>query len=86
MIDVIGSIAFGLVWGWLVVLIWGRPPLKRPYLSILVAALSTLPFAGLVYGLTTIPTATNFLIATAVSAIIHLLWLTNLKQTVTINR
>ena len=82
MIVQLGSIAFGLVWGWLVVLIWGRPPLKRPYLSILVAALVTLPFAALVYGLTTIPMTTNFLIATAVAAIIHLLWLTNLKQTI----
>lgn len=81
MIAQIGSIAFGLVWGWLVVLIWGRPPLKRPYLSILIAALITLPFAALVYGLTTIPMMTSFLIATAVAAIIHLLWLTNLKQT-----
>lgn len=81
MIAQIGSIAFGLVWGWLVVLIWGRPPLKRPYLSILIAALITLPFAALVYGLTTIPMMTSFLIATAVAAITHLLWLTNLKQT-----
>ncbi len=80
MIEQVGSIAFGLVWGWLVVLIWGRPPLKRPYLSILIAALTTLPFAALVYDLSTIPTTTNFLIATAVAAITHLLWLTNLKQ------
>ncbi len=78
MIEQVGSIAFGLVWGWLVVLIWGRPPLKRPYLSILVVALVTLPFTGLVYGLTTIPTTTYFLIATAFSAIIHLRWLNSL--------
>ena len=79
---VIGAIAFGLVWGWLVVLIWGRPPLQRPYLSVLIAALITLPFAGLVYGLTAIQTTAYFLIATAVSASIHLLWLNSLKQSI----
>lgn len=79
MIEQVGSIAFGLVWGWLVVLIWGRPPLKRPYLSILIAALVTLPFAVLIYGLTTFPTTTYFLIATTFAAIIHLRWLNGLK-------
>ena len=49
---------------------------------ILVAALITLPFAALVYGLTAIPMMTSFLIATAVAAITHLLWLTSLKQTI----
>ncbi|HFE66335.1 MAG TPA: hypothetical protein ENJ93_03645 [Chloroflexi bacterium] len=75
MIDLIGVTAMGLVWGWLMVLIWGRPSAARPYRSTLAILSATILFAALIAFLTAPRLVVNFLIAAAVTAVIHFSWL-----------
>ncbi len=75
MIDLIGITAIGLVWGWLMVLIWGRPLVTRPYLNLLAIFSATILFAVLIIFLTDLRLVINFLIAAVVTAIIHFSWL-----------
>lgn len=75
MIDLIGVTAMGLMWGWLIVLIWGRPSATRPYLNVLVILSVTILFAILIAFLTDPRLVINFLIAAVVTAVIHFSWL-----------
>ena len=75
MIDLIGVTAMGLVWGWLMVLIWGRPSAKRPYRSILAILSATILFIILIAFLTGPRLVINFLIAAVATAVIHFSWL-----------
>ena len=80
MIDLIGVTAMGLVWGWLMVLIWGRPSAARPYRSILAILSATTLFAALITFLAGPRLVVNFLIAAAVTAVIHFSWLRSVSS------
>lgn len=74
MIELIGVTAMGLVWGWLIVLIWGRPAPARPYYNVLAILSSTILFALLINKFTSPYLLLNFLLAAAVTAVIHFSW------------
>jgi len=75
LIDLIGVTAMGLMWGWLMVLIWGRPLATRPYLNVLAILSATILFAALISLITNPRLVINFLIAALVIAVIHFSWL-----------
>lgn len=75
MIDLIGVTAMGLMWGWLMVLIWGRPSAKRPYLNVLAILSVTILFATLITLMTNPRLVINFLIAAVAAAVIYFSWL-----------
>jgi predicted membrane protein len=75
LIDLIGVTAMGLMWGWLMVLIWGRPSATRPYLNLLAILSATILFAAMISLMTTPHLVINFLIAALVMAVLHFSWI-----------
>jgi hypothetical protein len=81
LIDSLGSVGMGLVWGWLLVLIGGSStPGKRPFRNFLALSLATIIFGlhFLLFG--SEQTLFLFLLAVPCSLILHLAWRQSLRS------
>ena len=76
----LGGIGIGFVWGWLVVLFYGRGRARRPYLNLFVAAAAAALVAVDVFTVTGWQTLMFFLGATVFVLCIHLGWLQSLRE------
>ena len=77
---VAGMIGAGLVWGWLLVLLVARPPLRRPFLNLIAVAIFTSMFAWLIYTLSNTTMLIPFFAALIFAFIIHFAWRQRLRQ------
>jgi hypothetical protein len=75
-----GSVGMGLVWGWLLVLIWRDVPGKRPLRHSLASLLATAPVGGLVTWLADWIHLLVFVGTAVFSFILHLAWRTRLRN------
>ncbi len=77
---VVGSVGMGLVWGWLLVLIWRDVPGKRPLRHFLATLLATILLIVLVAWLTDWIHGSVFVGTAVFSFTLHLAWRTKLRN------
>ncbi len=77
---VAGSVGMGLVWGWLLVLIWRDVPGKRPLRHFLATLLATILLIVLVAWLTDWIHGSVFMGTAVFSFTLHLAWRTKLRN------
>lgn len=75
----VGSVAFGLVWGWLLLFYNGRSPSQHPFWNTLVLLGVTAFVSYQIYTLTNGRSLILFLIAVGVAGYSHWLWLKQLR-------
>lgn len=75
-----GSIGMGLVWGWLIVLIWRDVPGKRPLRHFLAGLIATTFLTVLVVWLTSWFHGLVFVGTAVFSFSLHLAWRTKLRN------
>lgn len=75
-----GSVGTGLVWGWLVVLIWREVPGKRPLRHVMASLLATFLVGGLFIWLTDWIHLFVFGGTAVFAFILHLAWRTRLRN------
>ncbi|MCA9932147.1 MAG: hypothetical protein KC419_26870 [Anaerolineales bacterium] len=75
----LGSIGWGLMWGWLLVLAI-RVPVKRPFLQAVALLIATSTVGTVQFLFSGWPSLARFLIAVALALFTHLLWLRRLQQ------
>lgn len=75
-----GSVGTGLVWGWLVVLVWREVPGQRPLRHILASLLATLLASWLFIWFTDWIHLSVFGGTAVFSFILHLAWRTRLRN------
>jgi hypothetical protein len=75
-----GSIGMGLVWGWLLVLIWRDVPGQRPWRHFLATLLATVPASGVFLWLADGGHGLVFVGTAVFSFSLHLAWRTRLRR------
>lgn len=75
----LGSIGLGLMWGWLLVLAL-RMPVKRPFVTAVVLLSATGAVASMPFLFSGGPSLIRFIVAAALAAYAHKVWLRRLSQ------
>lgn len=74
MIQFLGTIGFGLVWGWLLGFFVSRRPSAQPFLNFLASAVATILAACVPLIFVNLRAVIAFVIAMALAFFIHYLW------------
>ncbi len=76
MIQFLGTIGFGLVWGWLLGFLVARRPSTQPFINFLAAAAATILAACVPLIFVNLRAVIAFVLAMALTFFIHYLWRT----------
>lgn len=80
MIQFLGAIGFGLVWGWLLGFFVSRRPSTQPFLNFLASAAATILAACVPLIFVNLRAVIAFVVAMALTFLIHYLWRTDLRK------
>lgn len=80
MIQFLGAIGFGLVWGWLLGFFVSRRPSTQPFLNFLASALATILAACVPLIFVNLRAVIAFVAAMALTFFIHYLWRTEQRK------
>ncbi len=80
MIQFLGTLGFGLVWGWLLAWLTARRPAAHPFLKFLALAAATVLTAFIPLLFVNLRAVIAFLLAMALAFLVHTVWRADLQK------
>lgn len=78
MLNILGSVGFGIVWGWLMVLIGGRG--QPPWWNVLPLVAATGVLGLTIYQFASLTLTLSFAGAAVLASLIHMAWIQELRR------